>query len=116
MASTGHIATSPRESKVQGGAQPGQAGESLLDRIGNTPLLRLERVGQEFPNVEFCAKAGWFNPGGSVKDRPALSMIQAGLSSGALRPAKTILDATSGTTRIAYARSRPRLGFPLPLC
>src|SRR2546426_5402468 len=48
---------------------------SLLERIGNTPLLRLERVGREFPNVEFCAKAEWLNPGGSVKDRPALSMI-----------------------------------------
>ncbi len=116
MASTGHIATSPRESKVQGGAQPGQAGESLLDRIGNTPLLRLERVGQEFPNVEFCAKAEWCNPGGSVKDRPALSMIQAGLSSGALRPGKTIIDATSGNTGIAYAMVGAALGFPVQLC
>jgi len=60
----------------------------LLERIGNTPLLRLERVGSEFTNVEFCAKAEWFNPGGSVKDRPALSMIQAGLASGALRTGK----------------------------
>src|SRR5260370_24707066 len=116
MASTGHIATSPRESKVQGGAQPGQAGESLLDRIGNTPLLRLERVGQEFPNVEFCAKAEWFNPGGSVKDRPALSMIQACLSSGALRPGKTIIDANSGNTGIAYAMVGAALGFPVLLC
>src|SRR5260370_13175699 len=100
MACTGHIATSPSESKVQGGAQPGQAGESLLDRIGNTPLLRLERVGQEFPNVEFCAKAEVCNPGGSVKDPPALSIIQAGLSPGAPLPPKTIIDATSGNTGI----------------
>ncbi len=85
MATTGHIAASPRESTGQKGGQPARAGESLLDRIGNTPLLRLERVGQQFPNVEFCAKAEWFNPGGSVKDRPALSMIQAGLASGALQ-------------------------------
>src|SRR6266446_4555664 len=87
MATTGHPASSIHESS----AQPGQTGESLLDRIGNTPLLRLERVGREFPNVEFCAKAEWFNPGGSVKDRPALSMIQAGLASGALKTGKTTI-------------------------
>ena len=116
MVTTGHIAASPRESKVQEGAQLGRAGESLLDCIGNTPLLRLERVGQEFPNVEFCAKAEWFNPGGSVKDRPALSMIQAGLASGALRAGKTIIDATSGNTGIAYAMVGAALGFPVQLC
>src|ERR1700694_606808 len=116
MVTTGHIAASPRESKVQEGAQPGRAGESLLDRIGNTPLLRLERVCQEFPNVEFCAKAEWFNPGGSVKDRPVLSMIQAGLASGALRPGKTVIDATSGNTGIAYAMVGAALGYPVQLC
>jgi len=88
----------------------------LLDRIGNTPLLRLERVGQQFPNVAFCAKAEWFNPGGSVKDRPALGMIQAGLASGALRSDKTIIDATSGNTGIAYAMIGAALGFPVQLC
>ena len=87
-----------------------------MDRIGNAPLLRLERVGQEFPHVEFCAKAEWFNPGGSVKDRPALSMIQAGLASGALRPGKTIIDATSGNTGIAYAMIAAALGYPVKLC
>ena len=88
----------------------------MLDRIGNTPLLRLERVGQQFPNVAFCAKAEWFNPGGSVKDRPALGMIQAGLASGALRSDKTIIDATSGNTGIAYAMIGAALGFPVQLC
>jgi cysteine synthase B len=88
----------------------------LLDRIGNTPLLRLGRVGLEFPNVAFCAKAEWFNPGGSVKDRPALSMIQAGIASGALRPGKTIIDATSGNTGIAYAMVAAAMGFPVQLC
>src|SRR5229473_6453922 len=112
MVTTGHIAASPSEST----AQSGPAGESLLDRIGNTPLLRLERVGLEFPNVEFCAKAEWFNPGGSVKDRPALSMIQAGLASGALRPGKTIIDATSGNTGISYAMIGAALGYPVTLC
>ena len=48
-----------------------QAAMRLLDRIGNTPLLRLERIVAAFPNIEFYAKAEWFNPGGSVKDRPA---------------------------------------------
>ncbi len=112
MASIRHIAATPNEST----AQRDRAGESLLDCIGNTPLLRLERVGGKFPNVEFCAKAEWFNPGGSVKDRPALSMIQAGLSSGALRPGKTIIDATSGNTGIAYAMIGAALGYPVKLC
>src|SRR5437868_4973233 len=112
MPTTGHIAASRREST----AQPGRAGESLLDRIGNTPLLRLERVGREFPNVQFLAKAEWFNPGSSVKDRPALSMIQAGLASGALRPGKTIIDATSGNTGIAYAMIGAAMGYPVALC
>jgi len=112
MASTRHIGATPDEST----AQASRAGESLLDRIGNTPLLRLEQVGREFPNVEFSAKAEWFNPGGSVKDRPALSMIQAGLASGALRPGKTIIDATSGNTGIAYAMIGAALGYPVKLC
>jgi cysteine synthase B len=93
-----------------------QPGKPLLETIGNTPLLRLDRVGPEFPNVEFCAKAEWANPGGSVKDRPALSMIQAGLASGALRPGKTIVDATSGNTGIAYAMIGAALGYPVKLC
>jgi cysteine synthase B len=95
---------------------PGAAGRSVLDCIGNTPLLRLERIARAFPNVEFAAKAEWFNPGGSVKDRPALSMIQAGLSGGALGPGKTIIDATSGNTGIAYAMIGAALGYPVKLC
>jgi len=93
-----------------------QMGQSLLELIGNTPLLRLARIGSEFPNVEFYAKAEWCNPGGSVKDRPALSMIQDGLASGALRPGKTIIDATSGNTGIAYAMIGAALGYPVKLC
>ena len=88
----------------------------MLDRIGNTPLLRMERVGKEFPRAEFYAKAEWFNPGGSVKDRPALSMIQAGVASGALRAGKTIIDATSGNTGIAYAMIAAAMGYPVKLC
>jgi S-sulfo-L-cysteine synthase (O-acetyl-L-serine-dependent) len=93
-----------------------QLGAAVLERIGNTPLLRLEKVGREFPRVGFYAKAEWFNPGGSVKDRPALSMIRAGERSGELRRGKTILDATSGNTGIAYAMIGAALGYPVELC
>jgi len=108
MATGHHIAASPSESIAQA--------DSLLSRIGNTPLLRLERIAAEFTPIEFYAKAEWFNPGGSVKDRPALSMIQAGLASGALRPGRTIIDATSGNTGIAYAMIGAALGYPVKLC
>jgi S-sulfo-L-cysteine synthase (O-acetyl-L-serine-dependent) len=91
-------------------------GHSLLEHIGNTPLLHLANLGREFPNIEFYAKAEWFNPGGSVKDRPALNMIQAGLSSGLLEPGKTIIDATSGNTGIAYAMIGAAMGFAVKLC
>jgi S-sulfo-L-cysteine synthase (O-acetyl-L-serine-dependent) len=112
MVTTGNIAATRREST----AQQGRLVESLLDRIGNTPLLRLEHVAKEFPHVEFCAKAEWFNPGGSVKDRPALSMIQAGIASGALLVDKTIIDATSGNTGISYSMIGAALGYPVKLC
>src|SRR5271156_1883907 len=90
-------------------------GERLLDQIGNTPLLRIERVVADFPDVEFYAKAEWFNPGGSVKDRAAYAMIRDGERRGALRPGKTILDATSGNTGIAYAMVGAALGYPVKL-
>jgi cysteine synthase B len=90
-------------------------GQGLLERIGNTPLIRIERVAAERPQVAIFAKAEWFNPGGSVKDRPALAMIQAGLRSGSLRPGKTVLDATSGNTGIAYAMIGAALGYPVKL-
>lgn len=91
-------------------------GQHLLERIGNTPLLRLERIGAEFPQAEFYAKAEWFNPGGSVKDRAGYSMIRAGERSGDLRPGKIILDATSGNTGIAYAMVAAALGYRVKLC
>jgi len=98
------------------GARSMRVRHSLLEQIGNTPLLRLARVGSEFPNIEFYAKAEWFNPGGSVKDRPALSMIETGLTTGRLKPGKTILDATSGNTGIAYAMIGAALGYSVQLC
>ena len=67
---------------------------SIVDLVGDTPLIRLRRIEQDFPGVELYAKAEWKNPGGSVKDRPALRMIQEGIASGALVPGKVILDAT----------------------
>jgi S-sulfo-L-cysteine synthase (O-acetyl-L-serine-dependent) len=112
MAITGQTAASARESTTQ----PSRNGQSLLDRIGNTPLLRLRSVGSEFSNVEFCAKAEWFNPGGSVKDRPALSIIEAGIASSALQSGKTLIDATSGNTGIAYAMIGAAMGYPVKLC
>jgi len=89
---------------------------SLLDQIGGTPLLRLERIAADFPGVEIFAKAEYFNPGGSVKDRAALSMILDGERSGKLRPDRIILDATSGNTGIAYAMIGAARGYKVRLC
>lgn len=88
---------------------------SLLALIGNTPLLKLEGF-QPNPHVEIYAKAEWANPGGSVKDRPALNMILAGERDGALTPDKIILDATSGNTGIAYAMIGAARGYNVKLC
>lgn len=88
----------------------------LLACVGNTPLLRLARVAHSVTPVEIYAKAEWFNPGGSVKDRPALNMILEGERSGALRPGKVILDATSGNTGIAYAMIGAHRGYEVTLC
>ena len=93
-----------------------RGGEGLLERIGNTPLLRLEHACRAFPNVEFCAKAEWFNPGGSVKDRAAQRMIREGERKGELRPGKVILDSTSGNTGIAYAMIGAAKGYGVKLC
>jgi cysteine synthase B len=95
---------------------PSHDARQLLAHIGNTPLLRLERAGSGFPHVEFYAKAEWFNPGGSVKDRAALSMLDTGERSGALTFEKTILDATSGNTGIAYAMIGAARGYRVRLC
>jgi cysteine synthase B len=89
---------------------------ALLDLVGNTPLLRLKRVAPELsPHVAVYAKAEWYNPGGSVKDRPALFMIRAGERSGQLRPGIRIADATSGNTGIAYATLGAALGYGVTL-
>jgi S-sulfo-L-cysteine synthase (O-acetyl-L-serine-dependent) len=90
---------------------PSTDSDALLRTIGNTPLIPLLRIGREFPRVRIFAKAEWYNPGGSVKDRPAYRMIRAAEVSGVLTPDKMILDATSGNTGIAYAMIAARRGY-----
>src|SRR5213593_1669829 len=89
----------------------------LESQIGNTPLLRLRHLSRELPaGVEVLVKAEHLNPGGSVKDRAALRMIVEGERSGRLYPGKTILDATSGNTGIAYAMVGAVRRYPVVLC
>ena len=91
-------------------------GSTVLDLIGNTPLLRLRSFEAGLNEVELYGKAEWFNPGGSVKDRPAANMVREGVRTGALRAGKTLLDATSGNTGIAYAMIGASQRFPVKLC
>jgi S-sulfo-L-cysteine synthase (O-acetyl-L-serine-dependent) len=91
-------------------------GQSLLDRIGNTPLLRFDQVTSHLPSVTLLGKAEWYNPGGSVKDRAAANIVAEGRRSGQFAPGKILLDATSGNTGIAYAMLGAAEGFPVTLC
>ncbi|HTI44107.1 MAG TPA: cysteine synthase family protein [Vicinamibacterales bacterium] len=89
---------------------------SIVDLIGNTPLIRLAMFEIGLRNVELYAKAEWKNPGGSVKDRAALRMIEEAEKSGALTRDRIILDATSGNTGIAYAMIGAARGYRVRLC
>jgi cysteine synthase B len=91
-------------------------GHSLLERIGNTPLIRLDAFTRDLPGIALLGKAEWYNPGGSVKDRAAASIVAEGRRSGQLRPGKILLDATSGNTGIAYAMLGAAEAFPVTLC
>ena len=91
-------------------------GVSSLDRIGNTPLIRLARIGKEYPSVQILGKAEWMNPGGSVKDRAASNIVAQAQASGKLTSGKILLDSTSGNTGIAYAMIGAAQGFPVTLC
>lgn len=91
-------------------------GSSLLERIGHTPLVRLERLTEALPGIQILGKAEWMNPGGSVKDRPASAIVRAAIEQGLLTPGKHLLDATSGNTGIAYAMLGAAMGFPVTLC
>jgi cysteine synthase B len=102
--------------RITGVAEPVSTG-SVADLIGNTPLIRLSRFARDVSEkVEFYAKAEWLNPGGSVKDRPAIRMVLEGERTGLLTRGKTILDATSGNTGIAYAMIGAARGYPIKLC
>lgn len=89
---------------------------SILEKIGNTPLIALEKIGAELPrSVKIYAKAEFFNPGGSIKDRPAYRMIREGITSGQLTKDKIIMDPTSGNTGVAYAMIGASLGYQVEL-
>jgi cysteine synthase B len=94
----------------------GTYGVTMLERIGNTPLLRLERVTAHLPGIQILGKAEWVNPGGSVKDRAASAIVLDAQRRGLLTPGKHLLDATSGNTGIAYSMLGAAMGFPVTLC
>jgi cysteine synthase B len=91
-------------------------GSSLLQRIGNTPLLRLTRLTTHRPGVQIVAKAEWMNPGGSAKDRPAAAIVADAKQRGLLVEGKRLLDASSGNAGVSYAMLGAALGFPVTLC
>src|SRR5689334_25294624 len=91
-------------------------GQLTVDRIGNTPLLRLSRIANDLPGVEILGKAEWLNPGGSIKDRAAANIVAQAQASGKLTSGKILLDSTSGNTGIAYAMIGAAQGFGVTLC
>jgi S-sulfo-L-cysteine synthase (O-acetyl-L-serine-dependent) len=91
-------------------------GTSILQRIGNTPLVRLEQLTADLPDIQILGKAEWANPGGSVKDRAASAIVADAQLRGLLSDSRGLLDATSGNTGIAYAMLGAALGFPVTLC
>ena len=95
---------------------PKRLGEFALERVGNTPLVRIERLAKGLEGVQILAKAEWFNPGGSVKDRAAAAIVAAAERAGQLTAGRHLLDATSGNTGIAYAMIGAAQGFPVTLC
>jgi cysteine synthase B len=117
----GHSSTKigemPESQSVEGPQQAASSlGLNLFDRIGNTPLLRLDAVTRDLPGVVLLGKAEWHNPGGSVKDRAAGNIVVEGRRSGAFGAGKVLLDSTSGNTGIAYAMLGAAEGFPVTLC
>lgn len=88
---------------------------SVVDLVGNTPLLRLEKLGRSAPSVEIYAKLEFANPGGSVKDRPALRMMLDAIEDGRLTSEKILIDSTSGNTGVAYSIFGAALGYRVQL-
>jgi len=91
-------------------------GTNILERVGHTPLVRLERLSAHLPGIQILGKAEWANPGGSVKDRAASAIVADAQSRGLLTDTRGLLDATSGNTGIAYAMLGAALGFRVTLC
>ncbi len=89
--------------------------DSVLDLIGNTPLVQIRRCLPPLPGVEIWAKLEWFNPGGSVKDRAAKGMVQAAVADGRMRRDQPLIDSTSGNTGIAYSMVGAALSYPISL-
>ena len=117
--------SSPTSPAAGPNTRPGiKLGTTLLDRVGNTPLIRLDRLTAHLPgNIQLLGKAEWANPGGSVKDRAASAIVADAQRKGLLGPGsaggtnqKSLLDATSGNTGIAYAMLGSAQGFPVTLC
>jgi cysteine synthase B len=105
----------PTDVQTEVSSTPRTLGVSILERIGNTPLLRLDRLTAHLPGITLLGKAEWANPGGSVKDRAASSIVAAANAKGLLA-GKHLLDATSGNTGIAYAMLGAASGFGVTLC
>ena len=104
-------------SQIQKYQLKSQEYDSLESRVGNTPLLALRHVDAGLkPGVQVLAKAEWFNPGGSVKDRPAVNIIRTAIANKELVPGKRLLDSTSGNMGIAYATFGATMGIPITLC
>ena len=108
---TGEVYSSPAHTRKENAL-----GMRSLARIGNTPLLRLERITRDLPGIQILGKAEWLNPGGSVKDRAASNIVATARASGKFAPDQTLLDSTSGNTGIAYAMIGAAEGFPVTLC
>jgi len=109
-------ATEPERSRETALGLGETLGHSLIERIGNTPLLRLDALTSDLPGVALLGKAEWYNPGGSVKDRAAANIVAEARRNGQLRPGQILLDSTSGNTGIAYAMLGAADGFPVTLC
>jgi len=112
------VPDSSRPARAGAGAHPvaSRLGRRSLELIGNTPLLRLERLTRDLPGIEVFGKAEWCNPGGSVKDRAASNIVAQARASGKFGPSQTLLDSTSGNTGIAYAMIGAAEGFSVTLC
>ncbi len=113
-----HPSPNPRRKAIASACEAAaqKLGTSVLERIGNTPLVPITRVAREAHGSEILAKAEWFNPGGSVKDRAAAAIVRDALRTGELGGGRHLLDSTSGNTGIAYAMLGAAMGFAVTLC